>query len=852
MKRNRVIHYVLSVALFLTTVLGGAFAYADSGNGDNPDASELQAIRDVTTRPPGDAEADRYIVKIDSGRVDELDEDAVSDYTSSAYHDIILVDQPEDALDFADPEIIESIEPDYKIFAMDFPEDGIPNDPYWADSEENQWYYWNRTATCASINASAIYRRGLDGSGVKVAVLDSGLQMHSDFKRDYAANGLDFTGLGDGQTPTPGAFDGYGHGTGVSSLIVAATNNNSHIAGLTDGVDLVPYKILDDSGHGYLSTIYLGIEYMHKNGLLPDVMNLSVGTTSKTTPSPAQNEIMNLAIQSGTIIVSSAANFGTMSGSPDFVSYPAGYDNVITVANSTRDGKHNSISNENDTVDVSAPGTNILFLNKSGGRSISSGTSYASPIVAGVAAALKQYDRTIDTGAFLELIKKTSVKITDADAFSYNANGRSKSFGYGLIDAAAMFDYISSAGVHRVLLDPEGGQFDGDESALEYYEAGTTAALPAKVTKASCLFDGWYLEGDPDTRYTALSPEITAGLSPNQAIKLHAGWRNANVTIHFDAAGGAPVTPVLFSGRSILPTLPTPVREGYVFLGWYCDGRLLEAGAPVPSAGPFNAVAKWRKKVVGLSILSPKNILAPAEAISLTARSWGDLSESEKAVNWSVDHPEIAVIDKAGRLVGVSEGTVTVSAALSGSSAKTTSSAFTVAKNVTGVRTPLTKLYLKKGKAMMPPVCADSVNAVTKKPDTAAKLEWTSSNAKIAAVNKTTGKITPKKTGKATITAKALNGKKCTIKVYVVKKAKTRFKGSLVRPPKSLKKGKTAILKIKVTPSNATNLLVKFKSSKPSVISVDKAGKLTAKKKGKAVITVKIGKKIVKKKITVK
>jgi uncharacterized protein YjdB len=58
-----------------------------------------------------------------------------------------------------------------------------------------------------------------------------------------------------------------------------------------------------------------------------------------------------------------------------------------------------------------------------------------------------------------------------------------------------------------------------------------------------------------------------------------------------------------------------------------------------------------------------------------------------------------------------------------------------------------------------------------------------------------------------------------------------------------LKVGKTAILKVKATPAKATNLLVKFSSSKKSVLSVDKAGKITALKKGTAKVTVKIGKK---------
>jgi uncharacterized protein YjdB len=221
-------------------------------------------------------------------------------------------------------------------------------------------------------------------------------------------------------------------------------------------------------------------------------------------------------------------------------------------------------------------------------------------------------------------------------------------------------------------------------------------------------------------------------------------------------------------------------------------------------------------------------------------------------VAWTSADSGIASIDSEGRLVGVSEGKTTLTATSKTNPALKHTITVTIAKNVTKVRTPITKLYLKKGKPLTPPVCADSVNVATKKADISAKLTWKSSNTKVAAVNAATGKITPKKTGKATVTATALNGKKLTLKVYVVSKAKILSKVSLVKPPASIKKGKTAQLKVKATSSKATNLLVKFKSSKSTVIKVDKAGKITALKKGKAKITVTIGKQKYTKTITVK
>jgi uncharacterized protein YjdB len=152
---------------------------------------------------------------------------------------------------------------------------------------------------------------------------------------------------------------------------------------------------------------------------------------------------------------------------------------------------------------------------------------------------------------------------------------------------------------------------------------------------------------------------------------------------------------------------------------------------------------------------------------------------------------------------------------------------------------------MKKGASLTIPVVVYTTDGK------AAKLTWASSNESVATVN-ASGKVTAKKKGTAKITAKALNGKSVTVTVKVVAKAKKLTKLSITGAPKTLKKGKTAQVKVKVTPVSATNLKITFKSSKPAVLSVDKAGKLTAKKKGKATITVKAGKKSTKKTFTVK
>jgi uncharacterized repeat protein (TIGR02543 family) len=169
------------------------------------------------------------------------------------------------------------------------------------------------------------------------------------------------------------------------------------------------------------------------------------------------------------------------------------------------------------------------------------------------------------------------------------------------------------------------------------------------------------------------------------------------------------------------------------------------------------------------------------------------------------------------------------------------------AEPVKKISVPVKKLYLQKGKAITIPVVAyDKVKI-------SARLTWKTSNAKVATVNGS-GRVKGVSPGKATVTVKSRNGKSASFKVYVVKKAKAIKKLTVKGVPRSrvLKRGKTAYLKIKITPATATVTKIAFQSSKSSVLSIDKAGKLTARKKGRATITVNVGNKSQKIKIRVK
>jgi uncharacterized repeat protein (TIGR02543 family) len=329
-------------------------------------------------------------------------------------------------------------------------------------------------------------------------------------------------------------------------------------------------------------------------------------------------------------------------------------------------------------------------------------------------------------------------------------------------------------------------------------------------------------------------------------------------TITFNPEGGTvlPTTIGVGDGLTIgdFGTLPTPTRTGYTFDGWYtaASGGTLVTSATIVT-GNVTYYAHWTRDDILTTTSVPESelagtigILQPGQSISLPKSvRFGDGHESD--VIWeagAAGDTGKASVDADGNLIGMAEGTVTLTATSKSDPTKKISIKIMIAKNVTAVRTPVKKLYLVKKKTFTPPVAFDGKDVTGKAwgYGETAKLTWKSSKTSVATVNPTTGKITAKKVGTTKITATALNGKaKVTFTVKVVKKGLKLKKIALTKPPKSLKKGKTAVLKVKLTSARATGVKVSFKSSKPSVLKVDKAGKLYATGKGKAKITVQAG-----------
>ncbi|MGQ9477925.1 MAG: S8 family peptidase [Candidatus Bipolaricaulia bacterium] len=212
--------------------------------------------------------------------------------------------------------------------------------------------------------------QGYEGEGVRVALLDSGLDPdHPDLRANYRG-GYDFVN-GD-----PEPWDDNGHGTEVAGVLAAA-EDGSGLVGVAPRAELYAVKVLGGNAHGAISDVVKGLEWAVQHGM--DVVNMSLGTPED---SRALREAVRAAFEAGLVLVAPAGN---ESGA---VLFPAAYPEVIAVSATTKADRLAPFSNFGPEVDLAAPGEEIPTTYLKGRYSLVSGTSFAAPHVAGTAALL--------------------------------------------------------------------------------------------------------------------------------------------------------------------------------------------------------------------------------------------------------------------------------------------------------------------------------------------------------------------------------------------------------------------------------------------------------------------------------
>lgn len=297
------------------------------------------------------------------------------------------------------------------------------------------------------IGADTAANRGFKGAGVKVGIIDSGIDYnHPDLKDNYKG-GYNFID----NNSDPYDDDSISHGTRIAGII-AAKDNGTGVVGVAPEASLYAIKIFGANGAGGdLSTIIAGIDWAIDNGM--NVVNLSTGFDSMIAELVPETfrplkEICDLAYIKGIVMVAAAGNEGR-----DRVPVPAAYESVIAVS-ATDQSNQSSIfingktSNYGTAIDLAAPGSNIISTIQGGGYAVESGTSFAAPHIAGaVAVVLSMGIRDANNDGNLA---EEARQILSSTATDLGTPGRDTIFGWGLVDLAAATAQVDTRQVHLV------------------------------------------------------------------------------------------------------------------------------------------------------------------------------------------------------------------------------------------------------------------------------------------------------------------------------------------------------------------------------------------------------------------
>jgi len=322
---------------------------------------------------------------------------------------------------------IQVARPDYRARLAD-----IPNDPYFQNyqySLRNRGGILNvspdiqpQMTSGADIKATTAWDVTLGDPETVIAIVDTGVDMtHPDLSGKIVSAGHDFANNDDDAT------DDVWHGTHVAGIAAADTNNGVGTAGVARNCRILPVKVTDANGDGFYSWIIDGIIWATDHGA--SVINISLGGS---VPDPFLEDACKYAHDKGVVVVAAAGNDGIAS-----VTFPAAYDAyVLAVTASDYNDAIAQFSSFGPEVDVAAPGVWILgpapqwYVGEGGLPYLfASGTSMASPHVAGLAALIKSAKPGLAVDDIMKLIRYSA-----DDVNKTTLPGRDDHAGYGRIN----------------------------------------------------------------------------------------------------------------------------------------------------------------------------------------------------------------------------------------------------------------------------------------------------------------------------------------------------------------------------------------------------------------------------------
>jgi len=295
----------------------------------------------------------------------------------------------------------------------------VPNDPQYSG-------LWGMT----KIEAPSAWEISTGNRAVIAAVIDTGVSYnHPDLLANIAVNTNEIpnNGLDDDANGYVDDYYGYdfayldgdpsdtvdGHGTHVAGTIGGVGNNSAGVSGVNWEVGLVPIKVLDDSGSGSLADIAAGIDYAVTRGA--HVINMSLGGPSGAA---VLLQAIERATTAGVVIVMAAGNEAADNESVG--SFPSNYSTATTIsvaATGTDDNLADFSNYGASNVQIAAPGVDIISTFLNNGYDSLSGTSMATPHVAGVAALVKAANFGLSGSQIKDIILNTATPVSALQGF---------------------------------------------------------------------------------------------------------------------------------------------------------------------------------------------------------------------------------------------------------------------------------------------------------------------------------------------------------------------------------------------------------------------------------------------------
>ena len=440
------------------------------------------------------------------------------------------------------------------------------------------------------IGAGVVHDSGNRGAGVKVAIVDTGVDYaHPDLDGNFGLErGFDF--VENDSNP----MDVYGHGTHVAGT-ACAEDNGFGVVGVAPECDLYSLRVLNDSGSGSWSDIIAAMQWAVVNGM--QVANLSLG--SSLNPGGTVKAAFDNAEAAGLLIVAAAGNSGNPGGKGNSVIYPARFDSVIAVAATDSNDNRASFSSTGDTVELAAPGVNINSTQLGGGYVDFNGTSMASPHVAGTAALVIAAGITDANGdgkindEVRQQLQETAEDLGDA--------GRDHRYGFGLVDSdeaayigptnnppivpitspvdSASFDSGATIDFAGTASDTE----DGDLTAGLAWTSDIDGSIGAGGSFSTTLSDGIHTitasVTDSGTATGSASISITVGSPPAEATTVSAD------SITYATEGGKNKDKHLNITVALVDELSNPAAGASVSIDLFRDGPLVASGTGITGAG---------------------------------------------------------------------------------------------------------------------------------------------------------------------------------------------------------------------------------------------------------------------------